>query len=77
MVYLESFTLEINTIELRHGLASRVWSLEANKAVRVLTLFLRKESYVFNLTELAEEISDVLFLTGLWDVFDKKVALFL
>jgi len=64
-------------LELRHGLACRVWSLIAYKAVWVLALFLRKESHAFDITELAEEVTDVLVLTGLWDVFDEKVALFL
>jgi len=77
VVDLECATLKLDALELRHGLACGVWSLEANKAVWVLALFLRKESDAFDITVLAEKVTDVLFRTGLWDVFDEKVALFL
>ena len=77
MVDLECATLELDALEIRHGLARGVWSLKAYKAVGVLSLFLRRDSDAFDITVLAEEVTDVLFLTVIWDVFDEKVALFL
>ena len=60
VVDLEFATLELDALELRHGLARGVWSIKTYKAVWDLAFFLRKESDAFDFTELAEEVTDAL-----------------
>lgn len=73
----EGAALEVTVVEIRDRLGGMVWPLEAHEAVWVLALLLGEESDTLDLAVLAEEIPDVFFLAGLWDVFDEKVALLL
>lgn len=77
VVDLERAGHELLALEFFLGLLGVVGSLEADKAVGVLALFLGEKSDTLNLSELAEEVFDVLVGAGVRNVLDEQVALLL
>lgn len=78
LVVVDNHTLafKVGSCQALLCLSCLLWVLKANKC-KVVAILAFVHSDAFNVTELAEELSNLVVLPVIWEVFDIKIASFL